>query len=73
MIKSTFVTLIGVIISFCTHANDSTQLTTQEIQLDKKLSTLKNELLVKASQNKIAIYNSSFTQLKPFIESSSLY
>ena len=73
MIKSTIVTLLAVTISFYIHANDSTQLTAQEIQLDKKLSTLKNELLVKASQNKLAIYSSSFTQLKPFIESSSLY
>jgi adenosine deaminase CECR1 len=73
MVKSTFVFFIGVIISFSIHANDSTQLTTQEIQLDKKLNSLRNELLIKAGQNKLAIYNSSFTQLRPFIESSPLY
>lgn len=73
MVKSTIVTLLGLIIGFSIHANDSTQLTAQEIQLDKKLTTLKNELLAKASQNKLAIYSSSFTQLKPFIESSALY
>jgi len=73
MLKSTFVTLLGLIISFSIYANDSTQLSAQEIDLDKKLSNLKNELLAKASQNKLAIYSSSFTQLRPFIESSELY
>src|SRR3954468_4869001 len=70
MVKRTFAALLGFIISFSIYAQE---LTPQEIQLDKKLNTLKNELLVKASQNKLAIYSSSFTQLKPFIESSSLY
>lgn len=73
MVKSTFVFLAGLIISLSIRANDSTQLSAQEISLDKKLSTLKNELLAKASQNKLAIYSSSFTQLRPFIESSDLY
>ncbi|MFL5748868.1 MAG: adenosine kinase [Niastella sp.] len=70
MVKRTFAALLGFIISFSIHAQE---LTPQEIQLDKKLSILKNELLVKASQNKLAIYSSSFTQLRPFIESSALY
>jgi len=70
MIKSTLVTLLGFIIGFSIHAQE---LTPQEMLLDKKLNTLKNEVLAQASQNKLALYNSSFTQLKPFIESSSLY
>ena len=70
MIKSTIATLVGFIISFSIQAQE---LTPQEIQLDKKLNALKNELIQKAGQIKLPLYNSSFTQLKPFIESSSLY
>jgi adenosine deaminase CECR1 len=70
MFKSTIAILVGFIIGFSIQAQE---LTPQEIQLDKKLNTLKNALLVKAGQIKLPIYNSSFTQLKPFIESSSLY
>src|SRR4051812_17394968 len=70
MFKSTIAILAGFIICCSINAQE---LTPQEIQLDKKLSTLRNELLRKAVQSKLSIYNSSFTQLKPFIESSTLY
>jgi adenosine deaminase CECR1 len=70
MVKSTFAALIGIIISLSIYAQE---LTPQEIQLDKKLYALKIDLLVKAGQIKLPLYNSSFTRLKPFIESSSLY
>ncbi len=70
MFKSTIAALVGFVFSISIHAQG---LTPQETQLDKKLTSLKNELLQKADQNKLSIYNSSFTQLKPFIESSALY
>jgi len=81
MFKSTIAALVGFIITFSVSGDpvienkisSHTQLTPQEKQLDKKLNALKNELLQKAGQIKLPLYNSSFTQLKPFIESSSLY
>ncbi|OQP44794.1 adenosine kinase [Niastella yeongjuensis] len=70
MFKSTITTLVGFIFSCSLYAQE---LTPKETQLDKRLSALRNELLVKADQIKLSIYNSTFTQLKPFIESSALY
>ena len=48
-------------------------LSKNEQQLDNKLSKIKTELLQDSEKNKSTIYNSSFSQLKPFIETTELF
>nr|WP_315032517.1 adenosine kinase [uncultured Chryseobacterium sp.] len=49
------------------------QLSNAEITLDKKLFEVRKQFLTETQQQKFPIYNSSFTQIKPLIESSKLF
>jgi adenosine deaminase CECR1 len=49
------------------------QLSDAEITLDQKLFQLRQQLISDTEAKKISLYNSSFNELKPFIESSRLY
>ncbi|AZA84411.1 adenosine kinase [Chryseobacterium lactis] len=49
------------------------QLTNPELALDKKLFEVRKQFLSETEKQKIPIYNSSFNQIKPLIESSSLF
>ena len=54
-------------------AQNITSLSKDEQNLDNKLSKIKTELLQDSEKNKFTIYNSSFSQLKPFIETTELF
>lgn len=49
------------------------QLSDAELALDKKLFQVRRKFLSEAEQQKIPIYNSSFNQIKPLIENSTLF
>ncbi|MCJ7932524.1 MAG: adenosine kinase [Chryseobacterium sp.] len=49
------------------------QLSDAELTLDKKLFQLRKQFLSETEKQKIALYNSSFNEIKPFIESSKLF
>lgn len=55
------------------HAQSFVNLTQEEQILDKKLHQLRTETIQNAEKNKFPIYNTPFSQLKPFIESTELY
>lgn len=49
------------------------QLSESEITLDKKLFQIRKDFLANTEKQKISLYNSSFDQLKPLIEGSTLF
>lgn len=49
------------------------RLSEAEITLDKKLFQLRKQLLSETERQKITLYNSSFNEIKPLIERSSLF
>jgi adenosine deaminase CECR1 len=49
------------------------QLSDEEMILDKKLFQLRKQFLTEKNRQKIPLYNSSFNQIKPLIESSKLF
>lgn len=55
------------------NAQDFTSLTKEEQILDKKLNQLKKEILLKAEKDKLPIYHTPFSTLKPLIENTTLY
>lgn len=55
------------------NAQSLTLLTQEEVLLEQKLSKIKTEILQKAEKDKLPIYNTTFSTLKPFIESTELF
>ena len=55
------------------NAQNTNTLSKEEILLDQKLSKIKTEILQQAEKDKLPIYNTTFSTLKPFIETSELY
>ena len=64
-----------ILFSFSTfiYSQNPESLSNDEQILDKKLSHLKTEILTSAEKDKLPIYNTTFSALKPLIESSELY
>ena len=64
-----------ILLSFSTfiYSQNTASLSNDEQILDKKLSHLKTEILTNAEKDKLPIYNTTFSALKPLIESSELY
>lgn len=54
-------------------AQNTTSLSKDEQVLDNKLSLLKTEILNNAEKDKLPIYTTTFSTLKPLIENSTLY
>ena len=67
--------ILIILLSFSTfiYAQNPASLSNDEQILDKKLSHLKTEILTNAEKDKLPIYNTTFSALKPLIESSELY
>ena len=73
--KTLYVRLVFIFLFFANlflQAQTST-LTKEEQLLEQKFNLLKTEILQKAEKDKLPIYNTPFSALKPFIESSDLY
>ena len=64
-----------ILFSFSTfiYSQNPASLSNDEQILDKKLSHLKTEILTNVEKDKLPIYNTTFSALKPLIESSELY
>lgn len=69
--------LLNLVFLFSTNlffnAQNFASVAKDEELLDKKLNLLKSEILQKTEKEKRPIYNTTFSQLKPYIESSHLY
>ena len=67
--------ILIILLSFSTfiYSQNPESLSNDEQILDKKLSHLKTEILTNAEKDKLPIYNTTFSALKPLIESSELY
>lgn len=69
-----FLSLFSVLfIHLFFNAQDTNTLSKEEMLLDEKLSKIKTEILQQAEKDKLPIYNTTFSTLKPFIEGSELY
>lgn len=70
-----FILSLIILFSFSTfiYSQNPASLSNDEQILDKKLSHLKTEILTNAEKDKLPIYNTTFSALKPLIESSELY
>ena len=55
------------------NAQNTASLSKEEVLLDQKLNKIKVEMLLQAEKDKFPIYNTTFSTLKPFIETSELY